>query len=141
MDADNPVQSEYIIMEEAAGVQLSQVWDTLPIESKLDIVKDLVNIEKKLLSISFIRFVSSILVFFRLLMRRVVFIRYGSLYFTDQGFLGCVKAQVVGDVSASLIAEIESRYVIGPMADGDFWTGERKNMAIDRGPCECLKSY
>ncbi|KAI0868933.1 kinase-like domain-containing protein [Hypoxylon argillaceum] len=121
MDADNPVQSEYIIMEEAAGVQLSQVWDTLPIESKLEIVKDLVNIEKKLLSISFTR--------------------YGSLYFAHQGFLGCVKAQVVGDVSASLIAEIESRYVIGPMADGDFWAGERKDMTIDRGPWERFPDY
>ncbi|TGJ79034.1 hypothetical protein E0Z10_g9732 [Xylaria hypoxylon] len=112
MDADNPVQSEYIIMEEAAGVQLSQVWDTLPLKTKLEIVKDLVNTEKKLLSISFTR--------------------YGSLYFAHQGFSGCVKAQVVSDSSASLIAEIESRYVIGPTADGDFWAGERKNMTIDQ---------
>lgn len=71
MDAGNPVQSEYIIMEEAAGVQLSQVWDTLPLKTKLEIVKDLVNIEKKLLSISFTR--------------------YGSLYFAHQDFSGCVK--------------------------------------------------
>ncbi|KAI0104819.1 kinase-like domain-containing protein [Nemania sp. FL0031] len=121
IDADNPVQSEYIIMEEAAGVQLSQVWDTLPLKAKLGIVKDLVGIEKKLLSISFTR--------------------YGSLYFAHQGFSSCVKAQVVGDFSASLIAEIESRYVIGPMADSGFWAGERKNMAIDRGPWERPQDY
>ncbi|KAJ2986726.1 hypothetical protein NUW58_g4892 [Xylaria curta] len=121
MDADNPVRSEYIIMEEATGTQLSQVWDTLPLETKLGIVKSLINIEKKLLSISFTW--------------------YGSLYFAHHGFPGCVEAQVEGDASASLMTEIESRYVIGPVAGGDFWDGKRKNMSIDRGPWKRSQDY
>ncbi|KAI0968016.1 kinase-like domain-containing protein [Xylaria arbuscula] len=116
MDADNPVQSEYIIMEEATGTQLSQVWDRLPLNTKLEIVKDLVNIENKLFSISFTQ--------------------YGSLYFAHHGFPGCVKAQAEGNASISLIADIENRYVIGPVVNGDFWDGDRKTMNIDRGPCD-----
>ncbi|KAI1305469.1 kinase-like domain-containing protein [Xylaria venustula] len=121
MDADNPVQSEYIIMEEATGTQLSQVWDTLPLKTKLEIVKDLVNIENNLLSISFTQ--------------------YGSLYFAHHGFPDCVKAQAEGNAPTSLVAEIENRYVIGPVANGDFWDGDKKTMAIDRGPWKRPQDY
>lgn len=30
---------------------------------------------------------------------------------------------------------MEERFVIGPVADRDFWARERASMAIDRGPC------
>ena len=53
--ADNPVKAEYIIMEEAPGTQLSEIWDDLKISDKTSIAKDLVDIEEKLLSISFTR--------------------------------------------------------------------------------------
>ncbi|KAI1118707.1 kinase-like domain-containing protein [Nemania sp. NC0429] len=121
MDADNPVQSEYIIMEEATGTQLSQEWDMLPIGVKLKIVQDLANIEKKLLSISFTH--------------------YGNLYFARHGLPGCVKAEVGGNTPAPLVAEIEGRYVIGPVAGKEFWDGERKNMSIDRGPWKRPQDY
>jgi len=44
-------------MEEAAGTQLEEVWDDIRISDKTKIVKSLVEIEKKLLSVSFTRFV------------------------------------------------------------------------------------
>jgi hypothetical protein len=44
-------------MEEAPGTQLSEVWDGMKISDKTNIVKNLVEIEKKLLSVSFTRFV------------------------------------------------------------------------------------
>lgn len=56
-NADNPVESEYILMEEAPGVQLGTVWDTLDLEVKLKIVEEIVRIEEKLLSISFTKLV------------------------------------------------------------------------------------
>jgi hypothetical protein len=56
--ANNPVEAEYIIMEEAPGTQLEDVWDGKTISDKTKIVKGLVEIEKKLLSVSFTRFVS-----------------------------------------------------------------------------------
>jgi hypothetical protein len=49
----NPVQAEYIIMEEARGSQLHKVWQDLPLQKKIDIIREFVEIEKKLLSVSF----------------------------------------------------------------------------------------
>jgi hypothetical protein len=49
----NPVQAEYIIMEEARGSQLHEVWKDLPLRKKTDIIREFVEIEKKLLSVSF----------------------------------------------------------------------------------------
>ena len=44
-------------MEEAPGTQLGDVWDGKTVSDKTNIVKGLVEIEKKLLSVSFARFV------------------------------------------------------------------------------------
>jgi hypothetical protein len=43
---------------------------------------------------------------------------------------------VVDDISTELKSDVEKRFVIGPVADRDFWTGKRGSMTIDRGPCE-----
>lgn len=43
-------------MEEAAGTKLEDVWDDLSIEDRVAIMKDLVSIENKLLSVSFSRY-------------------------------------------------------------------------------------
>ena len=48
--ADNPVESEYIIMEEARGTQLSEVWETMDLKDQLAIVTELVTIDQKFLS-------------------------------------------------------------------------------------------
>lgn len=42
-------------MEEAPGTQLEDVWDGKTISDKTNIVKGLVEIEKKLFSVSFTR--------------------------------------------------------------------------------------
>ena len=52
----NAVQAEYIIMEEAQGSQLHEVWQDLPLPVKCEIVKQFVDIESKLLSLSFDRY-------------------------------------------------------------------------------------
>lgn len=57
-EVENPVESEYILMEEASGNQLGEIWDEMEIHDKLKIVDDIVAIEKKFLSLSFNRFVS-----------------------------------------------------------------------------------
>lgn len=49
----NLVGSEYIIMEEAPGIQLGNVWDEMGLSDQLKVVEDLVAIEKKCSSISF----------------------------------------------------------------------------------------
>ena len=50
---DNPVQAEYIVMEEAPGISLADVWGDMELQSKDKVIEDLVAIEKKLLSVSF----------------------------------------------------------------------------------------
>lgn len=50
---DNSVGSEYIIMEEAVGAQLENVWDGLTPSSKLEVMREIVKLEQKMLSVSF----------------------------------------------------------------------------------------
>ena len=52
---ENPVQAEYIIMEEAKGSQLHEVWQDLSLPTKTEIIGQFVDIESKLLSLSFDR--------------------------------------------------------------------------------------
>ncbi|KAJ4983835.1 hypothetical protein SVAN01_10698 [Stagonosporopsis vannaccii] len=103
----NPVQAEYIIMEEAQGSQLHKVWQDLPLRKKVNIMREFVEIEKKLLSISFDKF--------------------GSLYFRDSGIQGCEPA-IVKNASQGSINHISSRYCIGPITRREFWKGQRSQM-------------
>ncbi|KAK0109425.1 Phosphotransferase enzyme [Cadophora gregata] len=122
--ASNPVGAEYIIMEEASGTQLLDVWGSKKVSEKNKIVEGVVKIEKKLLSLSFTR--------------------YGSIYFASDAFPGCEPANVVGDIPADMKEIVQRRFVIGPVVDRDYWNGERAFMAIDRGswanPQDYLKS-
>ncbi|KAL9097474.1 MAG: hypothetical protein Q9165_000370 [Trypethelium subeluteriae] len=120
-EEENPVQSEYILMEEALGKQLGEVWDEMELHDKLKIVDDIVSIEKKFLSHSFTR--------------------YGSLYFASDAFPGCEKAGVIGNLPYSLKKEVENRFLIGPVVDREFWHRERASMDIDRGPWERPQDY
>ncbi|KAF1840944.1 uncharacterized protein K460DRAFT_347404 [Cucurbitaria berberidis CBS 394.84] len=120
-DAENPVESEYILMEEATGTQLGEVWDVMELHNKLKIVDDIVAIERKFLSLSFTR--------------------YGNLYFAKDAFPGCEKAELVGDVPQSLRKLVADRFVIGPVVDRGFWHRERASMSIDRGPWKSPQDY
>ncbi|EAW24094.1 uncharacterized protein NFIA_036660 [Aspergillus fischeri NRRL 181] len=119
--AENPVGSEYILMEEATGRQLGEIWDDLKLADKLKIVEDIVAIEKKFLSLSFTR--------------------YGSLYFVNDAFPGCEKAEIASDAPQSQREEIESQFVIGPVPNNDFWDKGRASLEIDRGPWKCPEDY
>jgi hypothetical protein len=57
----NPVQAEYIIMEEAKGSQLHVMWQGLPLRTKGNIIREFVDIEEKLLSVSFDKCVAILL--------------------------------------------------------------------------------
>ncbi|KAJ6097376.1 hypothetical protein N7499_001750 [Penicillium canescens] len=53
----NPVGSEYIFMEEATGSQLTTQWDELNPDAKRAIMREVVAIETKMLSVSFSQYV------------------------------------------------------------------------------------
>ena len=44
-------------MEEAKGSQLHEVWQNLQLRAKCDIIHEIVNVESKLLSVSFDKYV------------------------------------------------------------------------------------
>lgn len=52
---NNTVGAEYIIMEEATGTPIASSWETYDIRSRIAIMEDLVSIEKRLLSVSFMK--------------------------------------------------------------------------------------
>ena len=43
---------------------------------------------------------------------------------------------MVGDVSPDLKKDVKKHFVIGPVANREFWNGERASLTINRGPCE-----
>lgn len=53
-DPSNDVGAEYIIEEKASGQPLGDSWDQWPRELQLDMVSQIVDIEKKLASITFL---------------------------------------------------------------------------------------
>ncbi|KAH7406540.1 kinase-like domain-containing protein [Phaeosphaeria sp. MPI-PUGE-AT-0046c] len=105
----------------ATGTQLGEVWDEMELRDKLKIVDDIVAIERKFLSLSFTS--------------------YGNLYFAHDAFPGCEKAEIVGEMPQSVKSSVESRFVIGPVVDRDFWHRERSSMGIDRGPWKSPEDY
>lgn len=134
--ADNPVEAEYILMEEACGTSLGDVWEDLGIHSKDKIVKDIVSIEQKLLSVSFSRLAPQDTTW-----KTTDTVRYGNIYFAKDSFPGCEKAEVSGDISEELKKEVEERFTIGPVVEHVFWRRDQTSMPMERGPCERPRSY
>ncbi|KAL4897301.1 kinase-like domain-containing protein [Aspergillus ambiguus] len=113
-DANNPVRSEYIIMEEAPGVKLDDIWEDLSLEQKITIMKDVTSLEKKN--------------GFR------IFNSYGNLYYASENIPGASAAEVVGDLPLDVKNTVMRRFAIGPVAERAHWKKERAAMNIDRGP-------
>ncbi|KAF2434794.1 hypothetical protein EJ08DRAFT_646263 [Tothia fuscella] len=116
----NPVESEYIIMEEAKGAQLHTVWQKLEIRAKRDIIDQIVDIEKIMLSVSFDKI--------------------GSLYFKDRDIPQCESVKATA-ASSEVEDRIESRFSIGPIVRKEFWVGERGDMHHYHGPWKSARQY
>ncbi|RMD39186.1 hypothetical protein DV735_g5946, partial [Chaetothyriales sp. CBS 134920] len=116
----NPVNAEYIIMEEAKGSQLHDVWQNLQLRSKVDVIHEIVDIERKLLS--------------------VTFNRIGALYFNGCGISGC-KPLVATVDSEQVNDRIQPRFCIGPIVRREFWEKERSTMHQYHGPWQSSVEY
>ena len=114
-DSSNPVGSEYIIMEEASGGQLSETWDSMELEDQAQIMEDLVEVDNKFLSASFHL--------------------SGALYFSESLSDRGHPAELRDNWPESLKHDVRSKFVIGPTVERLFWEKERAQMTIDRGPC------
>ena len=54
--SSNSAESEYILMEEAKGTQLEELWTDMDLGDKFKVVDDVIAIQKKLQSVTFSRF-------------------------------------------------------------------------------------
>ena len=120
-NADNVVESEYIIVTEAEGTQLAEVWDSLDIGGKNKIATGLAQLQSQMLS--------------------VTLSRYGALYFRQHAPQGCAAAEVINEVPSHVKQYVEDRFVVGPLAYESFWQDERAQMNIERGPWTSTEQY
>ncbi|QQK46243.1 phosphotransferase enzyme family protein [Penicillium digitatum] len=96
--AKNLVGAEYIIEERAPGVRLGSVWHQWPRDLKLQLITQVVDLEKKLTSITFDK--------------------HEDLH------------------SHNVNDDALKEFCIGPLTTNELWSGTRKDMKLDRGPCE-----
>ncbi|KAL3460871.1 hypothetical protein BJX64DRAFT_289811 [Aspergillus heterothallicus] len=54
--SENPLGAEYILMEKQAGVVLTNVWDTIKGKQKVQVLDQVVDIERRLAAIKFSKF-------------------------------------------------------------------------------------
>ncbi|EEP82721.1 predicted protein [Uncinocarpus reesii 1704] len=120
-DPENPVGAEYIIEEKAPGTSLGSLWHRWPRESKLRVIKQIVDIEHTLTTIKFTK--------------------HGSLYFKGDlpdSFQG--KSDNLS-VETSRQPATLGRYAIGPLSNAELWRSGRETMNLDRGPWRRPEDY
>ena len=52
----NSAESEYILMEQAEGTQLEDLWTDMDLDEKFQVIDDVIEIQKKLQSATFSMF-------------------------------------------------------------------------------------
>ena len=115
----NRVGSDYIIMEEVAGVCLGLRWNDFETPDEvLPILHTLLDVEAKF--------------------RRLRFSHCGSLYFKEDVSEELQSLPLFKDNEDAHAAQFSERYRIGPIIDRQWWRGERARLDLDRGPCMCF---
>ncbi|KAB8208105.1 phosphotransferase family protein [Aspergillus parasiticus] len=109
---NNSVGAEYIIQEKVQGVRLGSLWNQWPRKAKFNLIKQVVDMENKLITIAFPW--------------------HGCIYYKDDllSLTGDAKALTVDSVAPEAL----ERFAIGPLTSAELWTGARKDMKLDRGP-------
>lgn len=111
---ENGIGAEYIIMETAQGVQLSNVWTDLDARQKKNVTNSIIEAEQRLLDAKFSQ--------------------YGSLYYKSDIPEADRAPRLYADVSRPDDGS-EAKFCIGPSANRNFYEDERADMDIERGPC------
>ncbi|KAK0110887.1 hypothetical protein ONS96_002473 [Cadophora gregata f. sp. sojae] len=109
---DNPVGAEYILEQRAQGEplwSLWQDWDRLPIIARFGIIRQIVEIERRLTDIPFKD--------------------CGCIYFKADVPYG-EPLQVTGMKSPSTLQQFR----MGPLVAADFWEKEKATIELNRGP-------
>ena len=105
-DSDNAAGTAYIMMELVQGSKLSEVWPSLDDQKVISVIRQLTQLESRMMSLSFPA--------------------GGSLYFTKD----------LEKVAPGLgIPLDDKRFCVGPDVRLPLWYGRRAKLAVDRGPC------
>lgn len=112
--ANNPVEAEYIIAEKAPGIRLGSVWSQWTRKAKLNITKQVVDLENTLTA--------------------VPFPMQGCIYFKDDLRSLAGKAEDI-HVDSPTPGSLD-RFSVGPLTTQELWGNSREDMKLDRGPCE-----
>lgn len=112
LGADNPVGAEYIIMEKMQGESLASRWFSLSTKELAKVIEQIVEIESRLFSARFSK--------------------HGSLYYKEDLEQEIRQNNSNEQNGVNLLPE---NFGIGPTANRSFWSEERGQMTIDRGPC------
>ena len=97
-------------MEKADDVPLSQVWDTLKLPQKLQVLLALTRLQRQWLSVSFSH--------------------YGSLYY-DRDVQAPADSHYVKDGKAIR----NSGFTVGPATGRDWFDAGRSTLNTEKGPC------
>lgn len=119
-EASNPVGAEYIIEEKAPGIPLGHVWNQITKATQLRIIDQIVDIEKKYISVHFPR--------------------HGCIYYRadlERRSQHCIPLDDLSIDNALTTSSDSplSSFALGPVNGTDFWGNERATMELDRGPC------
>lgn len=113
------VGAEFILMEKAPGLLLSDIIEDLPSYEQGMFAKTLGECERKLLDLPFTH--------------------YGSLYYKNDVPVPLRAPTLLEGLSPD--DELNSKFCIGPITRRDFWEAEREHMDIDRGPWRSAEDY
>lgn len=116
---NNGVGAEYIVMEKVGGKTLTAHWPSVTDGGLVaELIESLNKLEKSWES--------------------VTFSQMGSLYYKADVSPELRSRPLFGDdvVLDDKLQAATERYRIGPIADRQWYRGERINMPLDFGPCE-----
>lgn len=112
-DRNNSVRAEYILEEKAPGKPLGSLWYQWPMKFKLEMISQIVEIERQLASTKFVK--------------------SGCIYFRD-GIPEDMCSDNAIITSVPLDSSVLERFKLGPLVSSGLWRGERAGMDMNRGP-------
>ena len=109
--SDNPAGTEYIFMEVSAGTNLGDIWYELGEKARTTVVRRLVELETRILSLGFPA--------------------SGSIYYSGDLDASLDRVEIDVDTFSS-----KGPFCIGPDTTLALWFGNRLSLDVFRGPCE-----
>lgn len=111
---NNAVGAAYLLLEKLDGVPLSDQWFSMDNKNRVKIMKQIVDIEKRFMTI--------------------VLPASGSIYYRKD----LDSSQFAIPLPGQSEVPSSDQLVVGPTAQHAWWYKERALLAIDRGPCMLL---